>query len=203
MVNVRSKSESKGLQILSAATQLFTEQGYSATSMDLIAKKAGVSKQTVYSHYGSKDDLFAKSIKSKCDSYQMIDYSLAETAAPAEILLVLARRFLAMITSKEAIAVHKICAFESNAYPQLSELFYQEGPERLMGEVTRLMARFDKEKQLSIADPKFAAIQFLNMAKGEAWMRIEFNTKKQVAAAEIEDYLQASIAMFVKAYAVD
>ena len=55
MVNVRSKSESKRKQILDAATILFTEQGYSSTSMDLIAKNANVSKQTVYSHFGNKD----------------------------------------------------------------------------------------------------------------------------------------------------
>lgn len=203
MVNVRSKSESKGQQILTTATKLFTKQGYSATSMDVIAKEAGVSKQTVYSHYGSKDELFAESIKSKCDSYQMIDYMLAETASPTEILLVLAKRFLAMITSKEALAVHKICAFESNAYPQLSELFYQEGPERLTDEVTKLMKKLHDDKKLHIVDPKYAAIQFLNLAKGEVWMRIEFNTKKQIEPAEIEDYLESSVDMFVKAYAIN
>ena len=63
MVNIRSKSESKSKQILDAATLLFTEQGYSSTSMDLIAKHANVSKQTVYSDFGNKAELFAASIK--------------------------------------------------------------------------------------------------------------------------------------------
>lgn len=200
MANVRSKSESKRKQILVAATLLFTEQGYSSTSMDLIAKNAGVSKQTVYSHFGSKDELFAASIKQKCDSYQMTEISLDTASEPAEILFVLAKRFLAMLTSKEALAIHKICAYESKSYPQLSELFYQEGPERIVNDVAKLMAEFDSKQQLIIPEAKFAALQFLNMVKGECWMRLEFNTKKQISESEINRYLDSSIAMFIKGY---
>jgi TetR/AcrR family transcriptional repressor of mexJK operon len=200
MANVRSKSESKRKQILVAATLLFTEQGYSSTSMDLIAKNAGVSKQTVYSHFGSKDELFAASIKQKCDSYQMTEISLGTASEPAEILFVLAKRFLAMLTSKEALAIHKICAYESKSYPQISELFYQEGPERIVNDVAKLMAEFDSKQQLIIPEAKFAALQFLNMVKGECWMRLEFNTKKQISESEINRYLDSSIAMFIKGY---
>ncbi|WP_077283618.1 TetR/AcrR family transcriptional regulator [Cognaticolwellia aestuarii] len=200
MANVRSKSESKRKQILVAATLLFTEQGYSSTSMDLIAKNAGVSKQTVYSHFGSKDELFAASIKQKCDSYQMTEISLDTASEPAEILFVLAKRFLAMLTSKEALAIHKICAYESKSYPQISELFYQEGPERIVNDVAKLMAEFDNKQQLIIPEAKFAALQFLNMVKGECWMRLEFNTKKQISESEINRYLDSSIAMFIKGY---
>jgi TetR/AcrR family transcriptional repressor of mexJK operon len=200
MVNVRSKSENKGKQILAAATELFTEQGYSSTSMDLIAKKAAVSKQTVYSHFGSKDELFAASIKQKCDSYHMVDFSRSNSTKLDEILFTLAKRFLAMLTSKEAIAVHKICAYESKSYPQLSELFFKEGPERLTNEVANLMQEFNDKKQLQIDDCRFAALQFLHLSKGEAWMRVEFNTKKQLCEEEIDRYLKSSIAMFIKGY---
>lgn len=202
MVNVRSKSESKRKQILDAATMLFTEQGYSATSMDLIAKNANVSKQTVYSHFGNKDELFAASIKQKCDSYHMTEFSVTSTSEPAEILLILAKRFLAMLTSKEALAIHKICAYESKSHPQLSELFYQEGPERITDEVAKLMAEFHDKQQLNIPEPKFAALQFLNLTKGECWMRVEFNTKKQISEAEVDSYLKSSIAMFIKGYSL-
>lgn len=200
MANVRSKSESKRKQILVAATVLFTEQGYSATSMALIAKNAGVSKQTVYSHFGSKDELFSASIKQKCDSYQMTEIPLDTACEPAEILFILAKRFLDMLTSKEALAIHKICAYESKSYPQISELFYQEGPERIINDVAKLMAEFDKKRQLAIPEARFAALQFLNMVKGECWMRLEFNTKKQISDTEINSYLNSSIAMFIKGY---
>ena len=198
----RSKNETKRKQILAAATELFTENGYASTSMDLIAKQADVSKQTVYSHFGSKDVLFAAAIEQKCDSYQMLDFSLDNLTDAKVTLLQVAKRFFSMLTSKEAIAVHKICAYESKSYPQLSELFYQAAPERLTNEVAKLMVALNDKHLLSISQPRYAALQFLTMLKGEAWLRIEFNTKKQLNQAEVDDYICSSVELFLRGYAL-
>ena len=111
-----TRKELKRTQILNAATQLFVEQGYANISMDTIAKVAEVSKQTVYSHFGSKEELFAASIKQKCDSYQMLDLSVEHIDDPFDFLLNLARKFVCLVTSEAAVAVHKICAYESTTY---------------------------------------------------------------------------------------
>src|SRR6266571_9257508 len=44
--------------IAAAALVLFARDGYERTSVDAIAAEAGVSKRTVYSHYGDKENLF-------------------------------------------------------------------------------------------------------------------------------------------------
>lgn len=202
MVNKRSKNEAKRQQILDAAINLFTEQGYAATSMDLIAKNADVSKQTVYSHFGSKDELFSASIKQKCKSLHILDLSLHDLSDPYAILLQLAQRFTEVITSKQACAVHKICAFESNVYPQVSDIFYQAGPLQITNEVTKLMEKFHQQNILHIEHPRNAASQFLNMMKGELWSQIEFNTKERVSQQYVDEYLRDSVAFFIRGYAV-
>lgn len=53
------RSEEKRRAILDAAEALFLEAGFAAANMDEIARGAGVSKQTIYAHFGTKDDLFA------------------------------------------------------------------------------------------------------------------------------------------------
>ena len=58
----RPKDLAKRAAILEAAKQLFLEQGYQGVSMDQIAATAGVSKLTVYSHFGDKETLFAATI---------------------------------------------------------------------------------------------------------------------------------------------
>lgn len=202
MVNKRSKNEVKRQKILDAAVSLFTEQGYAATSMDFIAKNADVSKQTVYSHFGSKDELFSASVEYKCESLHILDLSQHDLSDPQTILFQLAQNFTDFITSKEACAVHKICVFESTTYPQVSEMFYKAGPLRVTNEVTLLMAKLHQQKILAIENPKQAALQFLNMMKGELWMQTEFNIKDRISPEEVEKYLRDSVAFFIRGYAV-
>ena len=58
---------SKRDAILEAAARVFFESGYAAASMDEIAREAGVSKQTVYSHFGAKEALFGAFIRDNCE----------------------------------------------------------------------------------------------------------------------------------------
>src|SRR3546814_6941872 len=64
----RPKDLAKGAAILDAAKRMFTEHGFDRTSMDQIASEAGVSKLTVYSHFGDKEALFAAAVKSHCET---------------------------------------------------------------------------------------------------------------------------------------
>ncbi|MGK7936513.1 MAG: TetR/AcrR family transcriptional regulator [Xenococcaceae cyanobacterium] len=59
----RQKSTEKTEAIIQGAMQEFLAHGYAATSMDRVAKAAGVSKATVYSHFGDKEGLFNALIK--------------------------------------------------------------------------------------------------------------------------------------------
>lgn len=200
MVNKRSKNETKRKQILNAAIKLFTGHGYAATSMDLIAKNAEVSKQTVYSHFGNKDDLFSASIEQECESLHILDLSMDDLNDPLPILLELAHRFTEVITSKHACAMHKICSFESSAYPQVADIFYQAGPLRVTNEVTLLMEKLAQKEILNFTNPRHAAVQFLNMMKGELWMQLEFNAKEKISDDAVKRYLRASVELFIRGY---
>lgn len=46
-------------QILQAAVLMFSQQGYDGTSMNDVAATCGITKPILYSHFGSKDGLFA------------------------------------------------------------------------------------------------------------------------------------------------
>ena len=59
----RPKDPGKGAAILDTAKRLFLALGYEGVSMDQIAADAGVSKLTVYSHFGDKDALFAEAVR--------------------------------------------------------------------------------------------------------------------------------------------
>jgi TetR/AcrR family transcriptional regulator, mexJK operon transcriptional repressor len=60
-------SERKRDAIARAALTLFASDGYERTSVDAIAAEAGVSKRTVYSHFGDKESLFLAVVRETYD----------------------------------------------------------------------------------------------------------------------------------------
>src|SRR5207237_10643698 len=58
MPDMREEAVGKAALILRGARRAFLAGGFGAVSMDAIAREAGVSKATVYAHFGSKEDLF-------------------------------------------------------------------------------------------------------------------------------------------------
>lgn len=200
MSRIRPKNETKRQQILDAATELFIENSYVETSMDNIAKRANVSKQTVYSHFGKKEELFSAAIERKCIAYDLSKNMFKEGDDLEEFLLALGWQFFELISSKEAMAVHKICAYESDSYPELSELFYKAGPEPLIIQMTEQMECFVKLGLLNIENPRAAALHFLCIMRGEAWLRLEFNLKKQLTKDDILAYMKNSVAFFIRGY---
>src|SRR5690606_41925100 len=64
----RPKDLAKRAAILDAAARMFTRFGFEGASMDQIAAEAGVSKLTVYSHFGDKEALFGEAVRVVCDS---------------------------------------------------------------------------------------------------------------------------------------
>jgi AcrR family transcriptional regulator len=201
MSKTRTKSEEKRVLILDAAVELFTEQGFSNTSMDQIAKLAGVSKQTVYSHFGNKEDLFVGAVSCKCAAHAMTDKQFEPQPDLYLQLLEIASQFTSLIQSREAIRVLRTCMAEAETYPELSRLFYDAGPDRLTGMMSALLTRLDKQGRLQIPDARFAAVQFLKMVQGELQMRLELNTGHPIAHDEHQRYLESCVRMFLRAYA--
>ncbi len=74
----RPKDLAKRAAILDAAKQMFTQHGFDGVSMDQIAAAAGVSKLTVYSHFGDKEALFVEAVRCLCEE-RMPDLFVAPT----------------------------------------------------------------------------------------------------------------------------
>lgn len=165
-----SKSEQKRIQILNSAIELFCNQGFPNTSMDEVAKVAGVSKQTVYSHFGSKDDLFVASIEAKCVVHQLTDELLSDATKPKESIVTFAKHFGDMIVSPEAITVFRACVAQSDTQPEISRLFFQAGPRHVLGLVNDYLERVNHHNEYYFENPHDAAVRLCLMLFGEVKM---------------------------------
>jgi TetR/AcrR family transcriptional repressor of mexJK operon len=197
----RPKDLGKGNAILEAARRLFTSQGFDGASMDQIAAEAGVSKLTVYSHYGDKETLFAAVVKSYCEHQLPPALFHAQPGTPLrERLLRVARAFFAMISAPEAVAGHRILCSPRMADSPLPGLFWQAGPQRVQEDFAELLRRRVAAGELEIDDVPRAAAQFFTLLKGEPHARMVLGCGV-LRRQEAERHLEATVDLFLRAYA--
>ena len=197
----RPKDLAKRDAILEAAKRLFAGDGYTGVSMDQIAAEAGVSKLTVYSHFGDKEALFAAAVKAHCDT--SLPDSLFEVALEVplrERLLQIARAFYAMISAPEAVAGHRILCTPQMADSPLPRMFWEAGPRRVQDAFAALLERRIRIGELAIADVPRAAAQFFTLLKGEAHAQLVFGCGNPLCEQAVEDHLAATVDMFLRAY---
>ena len=201
----RPKDLGKRAAILSAARQMFTSQGYEGTSMDQIASSAGVSKLTVYSHFGDKEALFAAVVRAHCET--QLPPALFEPTPDTplrERLLTIGRAFYAMVTTPESVAGHRMLCTPQLAGSPLSRLFWEAGPQRVHDDFASLLQRRIKAGELAVDDVHRAAGQFFALLKGEPHARRVFGCceGKHEDKAVVEAHVAATVDLFLRAYAV-
>jgi len=198
----RPKDLEKRASILQAAKRLFTTQGFDGTSMDAIASAAGVSKLTVYSHFQDKERLFAAAVECVCQEQMPAEIFLADLKGPIRRqLLAIARAFFSLITSEEALAVHRTIVANALQSPKLAQLFWEAGPKRTQEGFEAFLRDEVKAGKLEITETHRAASQFFCLLKGECHARMEFGCGEPLTAREIDEHLNATVDMFLRAYA--
>lgn len=199
----RPKDLGKRAAILEAAKQMFTQGGFDGASMDQIAAAAGVSKLTVYSHYGDKEALFVAVVKSHCE--QQLPSSLFEPIRPPvplrERLLAIAQAFFAMISSPAAVAGHRMLCTPQLCGTALPQLFWEAGPKRVQSDFATLLQRRVAAGELVIPDVPRAASQFFTLLKGEPHAQLVFGCCDPTSVVDIDAHLAATVDLFLRAYA--
>lgn len=197
----RPKDLAKRDAILEAAKRLFAGDGYAGVSMDQIAAEAGVSKLTVYSHFGDKEALFAAAVRAKCEEMLPDDLFAQELKGPLRTQLkAIASGFFALISSDEAISTHRMMITPGNADDPLRKLFWEAGPQRTHQAFGAFLQSRVEAGELDIADVQRASEQFFALIKGELHGRMMCGLCARPARNDVNAHLDASVDLFLRAY---
>lgn len=199
----RPKDLGKRAAILAAAKRLFVQQGFDGVSMDQIAGEAGVSKLTVYSHFGDKEGLFAEAVRAHCEDNMPTALFEPEPDVPLrERLSDIGRAYFAMIMTPEAIAGHRILCTPQLASSELSTMFFEAGPQRVQRSFTALLERRIAAGELDIEDPVRAAGHFFTLLKGEPHAQAVLGYCCSGSPDTPDAHIASVVDMFLRAYAV-
>src|SRR5271165_68275 len=198
----QTPAASKAESILAAAKRMFLESGFGAVSMDAIARAAGVSKATVYAHFAGKEELFGAVISRECERY-LAEFSAGELD-PRRVrasLTTLGRRFLNLLLSPDAIALHRLIVGEVSRFPALGAVFWHAGPERNLAQIEAFLRAAVAAGGLDIADPRRAAEQFTGLVRGETQLRHLLRLNNEADRPKIDAIVDAAVDAFLRAFA--
>lgn len=171
---------------MGAASRHFLTEGYERTSMDTIAAQASVSKQTVYSHFANKDELFRECIINKIELYGLDMQGFESNAPVRDVLKKAGMRFLSLLADDDVIAMHRLLIAETPAFPQLAASFWESGPQTTMQALTELLQQCNAHERCQISDPQKAASDFLLLIEGHYFMRRLINNAEPLSEDECQ-----------------
>ena len=192
MKKMEKKKKQKRNDIILAAQETFQTGGYVGSSMDMIAQKAGVTKQTLYRYFQSKELLFQASLEAKrVDARsQFIDELDREDTQDG--LTHFAIGFLKVHMSEDHLAGIRLLVAEGPRAPAIARAHFAGSPKEV---ITRL-TRFFKER-FQIDDPRFATNAFISILLAKR-MGVLIGLHKPSSQKELERHAKQTVRMFMK-----
>lgn len=199
---IRTRGPRTGIRIFEAAHRLFLDHGFAETTMEAIAQEAGVSKATLYAHYGSREELFTAVITAAGERFsEGVLAGAAECRTVRDRMEHLARAVLDLLLSPDVVAFNRIVSAEALRFPDLGKLFYDNGPDRLIG---RLAAMLDEEMSAGWLRPsasRAAAKHFIGLVQGDLLLRAMLGDETALTDTQRREAITGGVQVFLAAYA--
>ncbi|MCX7180989.1 MAG: TetR/AcrR family transcriptional regulator [Proteobacteria bacterium] len=112
-------------RLIQAAAEVFVEEGYRA-SVERVAARAGVARQTLYNHFPCKADLFGEVVR-QATAVLLITLD-ANQLTLRERLLRFGAVYREKVLSAEGLGFFRTLAAETVRFPELAASFYRTGP---------------------------------------------------------------------------
>jgi AcrR family transcriptional regulator len=154
----RRLPEERPRQILDAALAVFAEHGLMAARLEDIARRAGVSKGTIYLYFPNKEELFREVIRDSVIGYiERAEASLSQEPDARQALREWMVGYWAWLRSPVFPAMHRLVNAEMHQFPDLAAFYTKEVIERAQRLVSGMIARAMEEGTLRRMDPLTAA----------------------------------------------
>jgi TetR/AcrR family transcriptional repressor of mexJK operon len=202
------RSARKHREIVEAATLLFMKMGYDGTSMEDIAAKAGVSKQTVYKHFADKKQLFSDIVLATTSQVDrvvaLVAGPLAETLDLKKDLSLLGRQFIAALMDPHLLRLRRLVIAIADRMPELGRTWYEQGFERVLSTLSTSFAELSRRNLLSLEDSLIAAHHFVGLL---LWIPVNqamfTGSDKPYTKTALDRYADAAVSAFLAAYSAE
>jgi AcrR family transcriptional regulator len=197
------RGEKRREEIAEVAERVFLELGFNETTMQIVASRAGASKETLYRHFGSKEGLFSEVVRARTARF----FAGAEgdprlLGAPHEVLLQLGFNLLYKLLNEDPICLFRIVVAETPRNPELGRIFFEQGPAQVLQQLTLYLEGATRQGLLICEDPTLAARLFLGaVVANRHIMMLVAPGWEPLTEATIRRHVEEAVALFLARYA--
>jgi AcrR family transcriptional regulator len=195
---VRPDDETREV-IYEAARHAFAGQGYAATSMEAVARRAGVSTKTLYRLIPNKAALFEGMVSDRLDRF-FTDVNLqADDDGGIEQALYVALMACAdLALDDEVIAVQRMALQETGKSSDLAEMFYRNAIQRTSAALAGWLRLQQKRGLIALDDVDEAAGMLLGMVASAPRRAAMFGGVALPPRSQIEARVRRCAAVFLR-----
>ncbi|UXJ50258.1 TetR/AcrR family transcriptional regulator [Pseudomonas citronellolis] len=162
----RQQAEQRHTHLLALARQSFLSNGFSAATIDHIAAASGVSKSTIYAHFGGKEGLFRAVAKRSCQApTDALHKVVTEGRRPQEVIAEFIQVLLSESCDPDSLALLRLAIFESPRFPDVAQAIYQASLETLEP-LRDYLHQLQSIGELSGVDADLAAQDLVSLCTG-------------------------------------
>jgi len=194
----------KRQSILDAAAVVFSEDGFAGASIDAIASKAGVSRQTVYNQHGDKEKLFKAVVaditdRSSAGFFRILEsFPVAPADLEAELTVFSVSLLRKALCDPNGRWLRKLVETEGARYPELFASWREYGPGKKYPAVAARLAQLAHAGYLELDDPALAARQFMALLATD--LRNDQQLGRSTPDAELQVMAANAVKTFLRAF---
>lgn len=158
--------ESKRAAILRAAAEVFAERGLDAP-LEAIAKRAQVSKQTVYNRFGGKDALLRLVVEAQKDGIIAALDAPGADASIEDALTGYAEALLRVCSAPLPLALLRMAIAAARTHPELARAIFEAGPKASRQRLAAYLRREAEQGHFARCDAHMAAEAFAGLVSGQ------------------------------------
>lgn len=189
------------LVIYEAARHEFSENGYAATSIESVARRAGVSTKTLYRLIPNKAALFAGMTSDRIDRFlSEINLESIDHAELDEALFAALMACADLALDKDVVALQSMVLQEAGKFSELAGAFYRNGIQRAFKALADWLTAQQKRGLIEIDDAEEVAGMLLGMVADAPRRAAMFGGKPLPSRKQIEARVRKCVGIFLRGY---
>ena len=191
----------KSRRILDAALEEFSAKGFDGVSMASIAKRAGVSKPTLYQYFGDKDGLFANVLQQGCE--HLITPLSAPDGSLVDRLWNFSWTYADFVLRDDMLSLARLVLGEASRRPDIAVTYHDAGPGKAFKGLTTFIQECVDAKQLDVDDIEYAAQDLWSLIlSGQRDYHLHFVNERPDTARLLRS-IGHGLQVFLKVYSTD